>query len=156
MASAASEAENFVLEPISRALSRNASKSAPVAPETAATWLMAESKSAAVFTAAVPSPTTAPVTGRNFLPTEEILSPSACSFSPEAAIFCTAVADWFACCSKFRRAFSVSMISRCSASYCSCEISPLARAVLACSAAVFRVSSFSLVSETACPKSRCR
>ena len=41
-----------------------------------------ESKSAAVFTAAVPSPATAPVTGRNFLPTEEILSPSACSFSP--------------------------------------------------------------------------
>ena len=86
MASAASDAENFVLLPISRALSLRASKSAPVAPDTAATLLMAESKSAAVFTAAAPKPVTTPVTGRNFFPTFVILSPTVFSFSPFAAI----------------------------------------------------------------------
>ena len=47
------------------------------------------------------------------------------------------------------------MISLWRASYCSCEISPLASAVFACSAAVFKVASFSLVSSTACPRSLC-
>ena len=60
---AASEAENFVLLPISLALSRRASSSFPAAPDTAAIWLMAESKSEATFTAAAESPPTAAVTG---------------------------------------------------------------------------------------------
>ena len=51
--------------------------------------------------------------------------------------------------------FSVSMISRCSASYCCWEISPFARAVFACSAAVFSTSSFSLVAVTASARSLC-
>ena len=40
IAEAASEAENLVLAPISRAFSRRASKSEPVAPEMAATLLI--------------------------------------------------------------------------------------------------------------------
>ena len=56
---AASVAENLVFAPISRALSRRASRSSPVAPEMAATLLMPSSKSAAVFTAAAPRPATA-------------------------------------------------------------------------------------------------
>ena len=51
--------------------------------------------------------------------------------------------------------FSVSMISRCKASYCCWEISPFARAVFACSAAVFSTSSFSLVADTASASSLC-
>ena len=145
IACAASVAENFVLLPISRALARRSSKSFPVAPDIAATSLIDESKSAAVLTATVPSPVIATVAGKNFCPTLEILSPTVLSFSPLAAIFCTAVADWFAAVSSFFRSCSVSMISRCNASYCSLEISPAARALSACSAAVFSVSSLCLV-----------
>ena len=92
-AEAASEAENFVFAPISRALSRRVCNSSPVAPEMADTRLMPSSKSAAVLTAAVPSPVTIPVTGRNFLPTSVTFSPIVFSFSPSEAIFCKAVAD---------------------------------------------------------------
>ena len=155
MASAASVAENFVLAPISLALSRRLSKSDPVAPDTAATLLIAESKSAAVFTAAVPSPVTTPVTGSSFCPTPETLSPTACSFSPVAPIFCKAVADCSACCSSLRSSCSVSTISLCSPSYCCWEIVPFRSASSACRCAVFKVSSFSLVSETACASSLC-
>ena len=155
MASAASVAENFVFAPISLALSRRLSKSEPVAPDTAATLLIAESKSAAVFTAAVPSPVTTPVTGSSFCPTEEILFPTVCSFSPVAPIFCSAVADWFACSSRLRSLCSVSTISLCRASYWSWEIVPFRSASSACCCAVFKVSNFSLVSETACASSLC-
>ena len=61
-ADAASVAENLVLLPISRALSRRDCRSSPVAPEIAATFDMPSSKSAAVFTAAVPSATMGAVT----------------------------------------------------------------------------------------------
>ena len=61
MASAASEAENFVLDPISFALDLNASRSSPVAPEIAATLDMDESKSILVLTDARPNPATAVV-----------------------------------------------------------------------------------------------
>ena len=155
MASAASVAENFVLAPISLALSLSLSKSDPVAPDTAATLLIAESKSAAVFTAAVPSPVTTPVTGSSFCPTEEILFPTVCSFSPVAPIFCKAVADCSACCSSLRSSCSVSTISLWSPSYCCWEIVPFRSASSACRCAVFKVSSFSLVSETACASSLC-
>lgn len=84
-----------------------------------------------------------------------MLSPVVFSFSPARAIFCTAVADCFACVSSLCKSCSVSMISLCSASYCCCEISPLARAVFACSAAVFKVSSFVFVLLTACARSLC-
>ena len=142
--------------PISLALSRRASRSFPVAPETAPTWLMAVSKSAAVFTATVPSPTMGVVTLLvRVVPTPEILSPKFFKSSPTAAIFCTATADWFACCSRLFNFSSVSMISRCKPSYCSCVISPFASASFACSAAAFRVSSFSFVSATACARSLC-
>ena len=142
--------------PISLALSRRASRSFPVAPETAPTWLMAVSKSAAVFTATVPSPTMGVVTLLvRVVPTPEILSPKFFKSSPTAAIFCTATADWFACCSRLFNFSSVSMISRCKPSYCSCVISPFASASFACSAAAFRVSSFSFVSRTASARSLC-
>ena len=64
-----------------------------VIPIVACTCDIADSKFAAVETAAVPSPVTPAVTGSNFWPAEEILSPTVFNFSPEAAIFCTAVAD---------------------------------------------------------------
>ena len=51
----------------------------------------------------------------------------------------------FAISSNFFNSFSVSIISRCKASYCCWLISPFLSAVLACSAAVFNVSSFSFV-----------
>ena len=56
-ASAESLAENFVLAPISIALSLKASNSEPVTPEIALTSDIPASKSVAVFTAAAPTPT---------------------------------------------------------------------------------------------------
>ena len=90
-----------------------------VMPMVACTWLMADSKLAAVVTAAVPSPATAAVTGIIFSPIEDTLSPVLLSFSPAAAIFCNAVEELLACASSFFSSFSVSMISLCRASYCS-------------------------------------
>ena len=79
IASADSEAENLVCEPISLAFDLNASKSFPVAPEIAATFDMEESKSAVVFTAAVPRPRTGTVTDFvKVLPAEDILFPTFC------------------------------------------------------------------------------
>ena len=69
IADAASEAENAVVLPISRAFSRRASKSSPVAPDIDCTVDISASKSAVVFTAAAPMPTTAPVTTMSFWPT---------------------------------------------------------------------------------------
>ncbi|WP_235860855.1 hypothetical protein [Peptoniphilus porci] len=51
------------MAPISRAFSLRASKSDPVAPDTAFTFDIPESKSEAVFTAATPRPATARDTG---------------------------------------------------------------------------------------------
>ena len=117
---------------------------------------MAESKSAAVFTATVPSPTIGVVTPLvRVAPTPEILSPRFFKSSPVAAIFWIATADWFACSSRFFNFSSVSMISLCKPSYCSWVISPFASASFACSAAAFKVSSFSFVSATACARSLC-
>ena len=149
IAEAASDAENFVFAPISRAFARSWSKSSPVAPEMAETLLISESKSAAVFTAAVPRPVTAAVTGRNFLPTFSTEDPMFWSFSPASSILASValvVAAW-PC--KDRRFCSVSTISRWRASYCCWVISPLASCSLACCAAVFRVASFSLVASMA-------
>ena len=87
-ASPASEAENFVFAPISRALARRSSNSSPVAPEIACTLLIWASKSAVVFTAAAPSPTIGAVTFmvRSF-PTPAILSPVSLNFFPVSSIF---------------------------------------------------------------------
>ena len=112
MASAASLAENFVLLPMSRALSRSASNSSPVAPETAATLLMAESKSAPVFTASVPKAVTPAVMGISFSPAPEILFPTFCITSPAAPIFANAVFVLSASVCKRRSSCSVSTISR--------------------------------------------
>ena len=155
MAEAASEAENFVFAPISRAFSRSLSRSSPAAPDTAATLLMPESKSAATFTAAAPRPPTAAVTGISFLPAPSMEEPTLFSFSPVSPIFCKATADLPACVSSSSRAFSVSTISLCRASYWLWEISPLASASLACCPASFKASSFSFVSPTACARSLC-
>ncbi len=57
------------------------------------------------------------------VPTPEILSPRFFKSSPTAAIFCTATADWFACSSRLFNFSSVSMISLCKPSYCSCVVS---------------------------------
>ena len=82
-----------------------------VIPIVACTCDMEDSKLAAVVTDAVPSAVTPAVTGRSFCPAEEMLSPTVFSFSPDDAIFCTAVADWFACVSRFFKSCSVSTIS---------------------------------------------
>ena len=84
-----------------------------------------------------------------------MLLPTSFNFSPVAEIFCNAVADWFACSSNLFNSFSVSIISLCRASYWSLEIVPSFNAFSACSAAVFKVSSFSLVSLTASPSNLC-
>ena len=67
-----------------------------VIPIVACTCDIADSKSAAVVTAAVPSPPTAAVMGISFFPASDILLPALFNFSPVAAIFCIATADWFA------------------------------------------------------------
>ena len=149
IAEAASEAENLVLAPISRALARSWSKSSPVAPEMAETLLISWSKSAAVLTAAVPKPVTAAVTGKNFLPTPSTAEPTVCIFSPTASILARVVLVTAACSCRDLRFCSVSTISRWSASYCSCVILPSASCWFACSAAVFKVVSFSLVASMA-------
>ena len=77
-----------------------------VIPMVACTCDMELSKFAAVVTAAVPRPVTAAVTGSIFCPAPEMLSPTVFIFSPAEEIFCSAVADWFACVSSF------SLISR--------------------------------------------
>ena len=82
-----------------------------VIPIVACTCDMEDSKLAAVVTDAVPNAVTPAVTGRSFCPAEEMLSPTVFSFSPDDAIFCTAVADWFACVSRFFKSCSVSTIS---------------------------------------------
>ena len=155
IAEAASEAENFVLAPISRALARSWSKSSPVAPEMAETLLISWSKSAAVLTAAVPKPVTAAVTGKSFLPTPSTAEPTVCIFSPTASILARVVLVTAACSCRDLRFCSVSTISRWSASYCSCVILPSASCWFACSAAVFKVVSFSLVASMASFSIRC-
>ena len=155
MASAASDAENLVFAPISLALFLSASKSSPVAPETAATWLIAESKSAEVFTAAVPSPATAREAGIIFLPAPVMVSPTCSNFFPASSIFERAV-DVFAasCCSLFNSS-SVSTISRCRASYLSWPSSPFSSCCFACTWASFKASSLVFVSDIASFNSFC-
>ena len=109
--------------PISSALSTIAGKSSSATlPEIAPTLDISASNSAPVLTASVPSPATAPVTGISFSPTPEILSPTSCIFSPTADILERATLELFASCCKFWSSCSVSIISRCKASYCSGEI----------------------------------
>ena len=126
-----------------------------VIPMVACTWLIEDSKLAAVVTAAVPSPATAALTGSRALPADSTLPPASLIFVPAAAIDSMATEDFLACSSKRLSSSSVAMSSLCRASYWSLEISPLERASLACAAAVFKVSSFSLVSPIASERSRC-
>ena len=155
MASAASDALNLVFSPISRALSRRACRSSPVAPEIAATLAMALSKSAAVFTAATPRPVTAAEATETFLPALVMLSPAFSNFSPATASFSSDTLVVAACSCRRRSSCSVSMISRWRASYLSCPSSPRSSCSLACFCASFRVSSFSLVEEMASFRSFC-
>ena len=155
-ADAASVAENFVLAPISRALSRRDCRSSPVAPEMAETFDMPSSKSAAVFTAAAPAATMGVVTWVvRVLPALVMDWPTFSNLPPTSSIFARVALVEEAWDSKVFSACSVSWISRCSASYCSWVISPFCSCSLACSAAVFRVESFSLVSLMASPRRRC-
>ena len=145
----------MVLAPISRALSRSASKSSPVAPDTAATWLMAESKSAEVLTAAAPTPATAAETGMTFFPALVIESPTFSSFFPVSSILArTELVLDASCCRRFSSS-SVSMISLCRASYLSWPRFPSSSCCFACSWAVFKASSFSFVALMASFSSFC-
>ena len=78
---AASEALNFVFAPISRAFARRSSISFPVAPDIDDTFDISESKSAAVFTAAVPIPIIPVVSGISFFPALVNVSPTFPTFS---------------------------------------------------------------------------
>ena len=155
MADAASEAENFVFSPISLALSRSAWRSSPVAPETAATCAIAESKSAAVFTAAVPRPITASEAGMTLLPTPVILSPTASNLPPTSSILARVALVVTASSCRRRSSCSVSMISLCRASYLSCPRSPFSSCSFACRCASLSVFSFSEVAPMASLRSFC-
>ena len=155
MASAASDALNLVFSPISRALSRRACRSSPVAPEIAATLAMALSKSAAVFTAATPRPVTAAEATEICFPAFVMLSPAFSNLSPAAAIFSNVTLVVAACSCRRLSSCSVSTISRWRASYLSCPSSPRSSCSFACFCASFRVSSFSLVEAMASFRSFC-
>ena len=152
----ASEAENFVFAPISRALSRRSCRSSPVAPEIACTFDICASKSEVVLTAAVPRATTGAVTVVvSVLPTPASLFPADSNFFPVSSIFSSAayvVDTWD---SRFLRACSVSSISRCRASYLSCPSVPFSSCCFACSCAVLSVSSLSFVAPMASFRRRC-
>ena len=122
IASPASLAEYLVVAPISRALSRKESNCFSVAPEMALTLDIWESNSAVVLTTAVPRAATAAVTGRNFSPADVMELPISLSFAPFAARSCSLEPASLLCFSRDFRLFSVAIISRCRASYCSWEI----------------------------------
>ena len=142
--------------PISRAFSRRASNSSPVAPEMACTLLICASKSAVVFTAAAPTATIGALTEAvRVFPTPDILFPT---FSNALPALSKLVSAWFALAASlasFSSSCSVAMISRCSASYLSLPRSPFSIWVLACSWAVLSASSLSLVAAMESFKSPC-
>ena len=142
----ASVAENFVFAPISRAFSRRASKSDPVAPDMADTLDIWESKSAVVFTAAAPMPTMGAVTVLVRVdPTEDIFPPTDSSVLPTESILFKVSFALAASLARFFSSCSVATISRWSASYLSLPRSPDSICCFACSCACFRASSFSFV-----------
>ena len=142
MASPASFAENFVCAPISLARSRNLSMSSADDPDIAATLDMELSKSAAVFTAAVPSPVTAAVTGSIFSPADVSDSPIFPDVSEISASFADPDPTSF---SSDCRLCSVSMIVLFRASYCSWDTFPSWNFCCTSPSSFFRSSSFSFV-----------
>ena len=96
MASAASDAENFVCAPISLAFARSCSSSDPVAPETAATLDIDESKSEVTLTAAAPIATIGAVTCVVIvLPTDVTAFPTFWILSPVACMSWPSACSWF-------------------------------------------------------------
>ena len=155
-AAPASEAENLVMLPISRAFSRRASNSSPVAPDMAETLLICSSKSAVVFTAAAPTATIGAVTAvESVFPTPDILFPTFSRALPALSSFVKASFALAASLASFSSSCSVAMISLCRASYLSLPRSPLSIWVLACSWAVLSASSLSLVAAMESFKSPC-
>ena len=155
-AAPASEAENLVFAPISRALARRSSNSFPAAPLIAATLLICSSKSAVVLTAAVPSATMGAVTVvERVLPASDMAFPAFWNLPPISSILASAAWVPDAWDSSFLSACSVSSISRWSASYCSWVIAACFNCSLACSEAVFSVCSLSFVLEMASANSFC-
>ena len=152
---AASDAENAVEAPRSLAVWRSFASSSSVAPEMAATRLIPESKSEVILTAAVPRAVTPADTGMRAFPTPETLSPTSFNFPPTSSILRRVVLVFAACSSRDFNFCSVSSISRWRPSYCSWVISPFWSCSLAWDAAVFKVSSLSLVSLMASPRRRC-
>src|SRR5574344_2020042 len=152
-AAPASEAENLVMLPISRAFSRRASNSSPVAPEIAETLLICSSKSAVVFTAAAPTATIGAVTAvESVFPTPDILFPTFSRALPALSSFVKAS---FALAASLSSFCSVAMISLCRASYLSFPRSPFSIWLLACSWAVLSASSLSFVAEMESFRSDC-
>ena len=113
MASAASEAENFVFAPISLALSVSLLRSIPVAPETAATFDMAASKSEPTLTASPPAAATAVPT-----PARAVTAISAECFAAEPILLkaldaapAAALPCWLTLLVSFLRSFSAPALS---------------------------------------------
>ena len=95
------------------------------------------------------------VTGRSFSPAPEILSPAFWITCPASPILASSEFAFLASASSLFSPFSVSTISRCKESRCCCVMSPFARAVFACSVAVFSVASLSFVAEILSARSFC-
>ena len=101
-------------------------------------------------------PAMAPVTGSIFCPAPVSVLPRFCSLLPASPITCLKVLpkSW----ASFFRLFSfcsVSAISRCNASYCSCDTLPSANCCCTCFSASFRLLSFCLVVSISPESSRC-
>ena len=155
-ASPASVAENFVVAPISFALSRRRSISSPVAPEIAPTFDICSSKSAVVFTAAAPTAAIgAVIAAESFVPAEDRESPMDCRDFPASPRFVRAADAFAASVVSFSSSCSVRMISLCRASYLSLPSSPRSICSCACRDASFRVSSFCLVFSTWLARASC-
>ncbi len=153
MASAASDAENFVSFPISLALFLSCSSSSPVAPDTAATLLIAESKSAAVFIASTPKFATVFDTGMSVCPTPSMVAPTFLRFSPVWVSLSNESAESSTC--SFNRFNESPDASACfpNSSSASSESptfssnpSSVLPAVLACASSPFKVFSVSTIS----------
>ena len=110
------------------------------------TLAIASSKLLAIVPAAVPTPIIAVVAGSIFLPKLVETSPIFPNASPT---FSSVILFSFAWFSNDFKAFSVAIISLCTALYCSSVASPFWNCSCTCASAVFRTSNLSFVSEIA-------
>ena len=133
------------------------SSSSPVAPVFCATMSRPASTSLKAAMEAAPMATMGAVTCVDRpVPTSDIFPPTSCSLEPVArSVAVIEVSVSRHCRSRFLSSFSVSMISRCHASYCCWVTVPFLSPASIWSCTDFSCVSFSFVSETACCRSFC-